>query len=147
MTRSATCARPESLLPVIAISCAPCSRIAVAVESSSSVLPLLEIAITTSRGCTWPRLPCSVSVACRKVAGGSGRVRQPSDLFPSEAETQASEHSRQKRIPRASRIDLLDLECGHSDRGLPCGYRASFVAFGDYHRAISVAAANRFRHF
>ncbi len=80
-------------------------------------------------------------------ADRSGRVRQPSDLFPSEAETQASEHSRQKRIARASRIDLLDLECGHSDRGLTCGYRASFVAFGDYHRAISVAAANRFRHF
>ena len=42
-------------------------------------MPLFEIAITTSRGCTWPRLPCSVSVACRKVAGvptGTERTRR-----------------------------------------------------------------------
>ena len=51
----------------------------------------------------------------------TGRVREPSDLFPSEAEPQTRENSRQKRIARASRIDLLDLECGHSDRCLARG--------------------------
>jgi len=51
-------------------------------------------------------------------ADRSRRVRQSSDLFPSEAEMQSREHSRQERIARAGRIDLLDLECRHSDRGI-----------------------------
>jgi len=44
-----------------AIRCAPCSLIATVASHNSRVLPLLEIAITTSLNRTWPRLPCRVS--------------------------------------------------------------------------------------
>src|SRR5262249_24496038 len=68
-TRSAARARGESRRPVTARMRTPNSRSASTARSSSSVLPLFEIAITTSPGRVWPTQPWLTSVACRKAAG------------------------------------------------------------------------------
>ena len=77
----------------------------------------------------------------------AGRIGEPSDLFPRQAETKAGANAREERVAGAGRIDLLDLEGGHANRSVAGRDRASFVAFGDDDGAIAVLGANRVGNF